>query len=122
GHRLPGLPETADAPAGAPYLLAQPHVPYAVAPGDPRMAAQRELPFRQAKAQVVGRFERAYPRGALARHGGNVAQAARAACKHRRAFWALMRKHGIDARPYREGLAGAWPCETAPPWDPADEA
>lgn len=122
GHRLPGMPEAADAPAGAPYLLAQPHAPYAVAPGDTRMAAQRELPFRQAKAQVVGRFERAYLRGALARHGGNVAQAARAACKHRRAFWALMRKHGIDARPYREGLASAWPCETAPPWDPADEA
>ncbi|CFP65427.1 Uncharacterised protein [Bordetella pertussis] len=33
-----------------------------------------------------------------------------------------MRKHGIDARPYREGVAGAWPYETAPPRDPADEA
>ncbi len=122
GHRLPGMPETADASAAAPCMLAQTRAPYAATLGDVRMAVQRELPFRQAKAQVVGRFERAYLRGALARHGGNVAQAARAACKHRRAFWALMRKHGIDARPYREGVAGAWPYETAPPRDPADEA
>ncbi|WP_280633220.1 helix-turn-helix domain-containing protein, partial [Bordetella pertussis] len=117
-----GMPETADASAAAPCMLAQTRAPYAATLGDVRMAVQRELPFRQAKAQVVGRFERAYLRGALARHGGNVAQAARAACKHRRAFWALMRKHGIDARPYREGVAGAWPYETAPPRDPADEA
>ncbi|AUL18019.1 hypothetical protein [Bordetella bronchiseptica] len=122
GYRLPGMPETADASAAAPCMLAQTRAPYAATLGDARMAVQRELPFRQAKAQVVGRFERAYLRGALARHGGNVAQAARAACKHRRAFWALMRKHGIDARPYREGVAGAWPYETAPPRDPADEA
>lgn len=58
--------------------------------------------FRAAKAQVVNGFEREYIRHALSRHGGNVAQAARACAKHRRAFWALMRKHGIDAAPYRQ--------------------
>ncbi|MVW72550.1 MULTISPECIES: hypothetical protein [unclassified Bordetella] len=58
-------------------------------------------PFRQAKARVVAGFERAYLRGALYRHSGNVARAARAACKHRRAFWALMRKHRIDAAHFR---------------------
>jgi hypothetical protein len=58
-------------------------------------------PFRQAKARVVAGFERAYLRGALYRHSGNVARAARAACKHRRAFWALMRKHQIDAAHFR---------------------
>lgn len=58
-------------------------------------------PFRQAKARVVEGFERAYLRRALSRHSGNVAQAARASCKHRRAFWALMRKHQIDAAHYR---------------------
>lgn len=57
--------------------------------------------FRLAKARVVDGFERDYIRHALLRHGGNVAQAARACAKHRRAFWALMRKHGIDATPYR---------------------
>eukprot|EP00887_Chlorella_sp_A99_P005910 scaffold481.g5910.t1 len=63
--------------------------------------AQTHEPFRKAKARVVEGFEREYLRHALARHGGNVAQAARASDKHRRAFWALMRKHQIDANPYR---------------------
>ncbi|MNK46710.1 Bacterial regulatory protein, Fis family [compost metagenome] len=62
--------------------------------------------FRAAKAQVVDGFEREYIRHALSRHGGNVAQAARACAKHRRAFWALMRKHGIDAAPYRQAAQG----------------
>ncbi|WP_249276231.1 helix-turn-helix domain-containing protein [Bordetella genomosp. 7] len=65
-------------------------------------ATLAEEPFRQAKSRVVAGFEREYLRRALSRHGGNVAQAARASSKHRRAFWALMRKHRIDASPYRE--------------------
>ncbi|HBL66216.1 MAG TPA: hypothetical protein DDZ58_10340, partial [Achromobacter sp.] len=55
-----------------------------------------------AKSRVVAGFERDYIHHALSRHGGNVAQAARASAKHRRAFWALMRKHGIDAAPFRQ--------------------
>ena len=62
-------------------------------------------PFARAKARVVGEFEREYLRRALSHHGGNVAQAARASSKHRRAFWALMRKHGIEAAPYRIAAA-----------------
>ncbi len=58
-------------------------------------------PFRQAKARVVDGFEQDYLRQALQRHRGNVAQAAKASNKHRRAFWALMRKHRIEAAPYR---------------------
>jgi hypothetical protein len=58
-------------------------------------------PFRVAKSRVVDSFERDYLRTALSRHAGNVARAARASAKHRRAFWALMRKHDIDAAPYR---------------------
>lgn len=58
-------------------------------------------PFRQAKSRVVAQFEQDYLRLALSRHAGNVARAARASDKHRRAFWALMRKHGIDAATYR---------------------
>ena len=69
-----------------------------------RQAAQES--FRQAKARVVDGFEREYIRHALSRHGGNVAQAARACEKHRRAFWALMRKHGIEAAPYRQAAQG----------------
>jgi len=58
--------------------------------------------FRDAKSKVIERFERAYINAALGRHAGNIAMAARAAQKHRRAFWALMRKHDIDAAPFRE--------------------
>lgn len=68
---------------------------------DPRRLPAPE-PFRLAKARVVDGFERDYIHLALSRHGGNVAQAARACAKHRRAFWALMRKHGIAAAPYRQ--------------------
>lgn len=65
-----------------------------------RYASSRES-FREAKSKVIERFERAYITAALGRHGGNIAMAARAAQKHRRAFWALMRKHDIDAAPFR---------------------
>jgi len=58
-------------------------------------------PFREAKARIIDGFEQAYLRHALVRYSGNVAQAARASSKHRRAFWALMRKHRIDAAHYR---------------------
>lgn len=65
-----------------------------------RCATSKES-FRAAKGRVIERFERAYITAALGRHSGNIAMAARAAQKHRRAFWALMRKHQIDAAPYR---------------------
>ncbi len=104
--------------AGALYALREPVAPYGARTGTRRAAtrarlesalaalhaqeaAQADEPFRQAKARVVEGFEREYLRRALSRHAGNVAQAARAASKHRRAFWALMRKHRIDAAPYR---------------------
>ena len=64
--------------------------------------------FRLAKAKVVAGFECAYIHAALSRHQGNVAQAALASSKHRRAFWALMRKHGIQAAPYRQGELVVW--------------
>lgn len=57
--------------------------------------------FRLSKAVVVEQFERDYVMRALEQHSGNIAKAARASNKHRRAFWALMRKYQIDAAPYR---------------------
>ncbi|WP_244193751.1 hypothetical protein [Bordetella genomosp. 12] len=74
-------------------------------PGEDAAAVDASLldtPFGAAKARVVGHFERTYLHCSLARYEGNVTQAARAAAKHRRAFWALMRKHRIQAAPYRE--------------------
>jgi DNA-binding NtrC family response regulator len=58
-------------------------------------------PFHTLKARVVGSFERQYIQTLLASHHGNVAAAARAAGKHRRAFFELMRKHQISADAFR---------------------
>ena len=97
-------------PAPQPYAGRPPVAPDILEQGlanlrDTRRQAAQES-FRQAKARVVDGFEREYIRHALSRHGGNVAQAARACEKHRRAFWALMRKHGIEAAPYRQAAQG----------------
>lgn len=53
------------------------------------------------KARLVEDFERAYIIEALECNNGNIATAARYSGKHRRAFWALMRKYGIDAEDFR---------------------
>lgn len=60
--------------------------------------------FGAAKGRVVKCFEQAYLHASLAKASGNIALAARSAKKHRRAYWALMRKHNIDAAPYRNAL------------------
>lgn len=57
--------------------------------------------FQAAKARVIAQFERSYIEQLLATNRGNVTRAAHAAQKNRRAFFALMRKHGIDAGSYR---------------------
>ena len=49
-------------------------------------------------------FERKYLVYALIQSNGNIGKAAKAADKHRRAFWELMRKHGIEADNYRDML------------------
>lgn len=64
--------------------------------------AMCDEPFQRAKRRVVNGFERAYLSASLGRHAGNIAQAAKAAQKHRRAYWQLVRKHCIDIAQYRE--------------------
>jgi DNA-binding NtrC family response regulator len=54
--------------------------------------------FREAKARLVREFEREFVLRVLREHDQNVTRAARAAGKDRRAFIALMRKHGIRRR------------------------
>ena len=58
--------------------------------------------YRDAKARAVEQFERRYIEGALASCHGNITHAANAVSKNRRAFWQLMRKHGIDSSRYRD--------------------
>ncbi|MCG8604538.1 sigma-54 dependent transcriptional regulator [bacterium] len=57
------------------------------------------LPFKEAKAKAVQEFERQYITNLLQQHNGNISQAARSAQKHRRAFWELIKKHGIQPKP-----------------------
>ncbi|MFL6233253.1 MAG: sigma-54 dependent transcriptional regulator [Thermoanaerobaculia bacterium] len=80
-------------------LIREHHV---VLPRSPeRSASPAAATFQRAKADAVARFEAAYVRELLATHRGNISRAARAADKNRRAFWELIRKHGIDARSFR---------------------
>ncbi|MEX3788827.1 sigma-54 interaction domain-containing protein [Paraburkholderia sp. BR14374] len=57
--------------------------------------------FRAAKARVVESFERHYIERLLTMCDGNVTRAALAAKKDRRAFFELMRKHGIHSHQFR---------------------
>ena len=72
-------------------------------PADPPAAAT----FCQAKREVVDRFERERLEEALRRSDGNIAQAARAEGKARRAFFELLRKHGIEATAFRWRVTAA---------------
>jgi len=54
--------------------------------------------FRQAKERAITQFEEVYIKEVLLAHGGNISKAAQAAGKNRRAFWQLMRKHGIEVQ------------------------
>ncbi len=51
--------------------------------------------FQALKTQAVAQFERSYLAAVLLEHHGNITAAAKAAQKHRRAFWELLRKHHL---------------------------
>jgi CheY-like chemotaxis protein len=53
------------------------------------------------KTKLIEEFERAYLTEAMNRNRGNIANAARYSGKHRRAFWALLRKYDIEAEDFR---------------------
>ena len=57
--------------------------------------------FQASKARVILHFERQYIESLLSSTQGNVADAARAAGKHRRAFFELIRKHHITPERFR---------------------
>jgi two-component system response regulator GlrR len=72
-----------------------------VLPRSRRPEARPAEGFQQAKARAVAEFEAAYIRDLLLLHQGNISHAAKSAEKNRRAFWELIRKHGIDADSFR---------------------
>jgi len=71
--------------------------------------------FHQAKSKVIIQFERDYVQGLLLAYQGNIAKAARAAQKNRRAFWQLLRKHHIDAQRFKTGAVFPLDNQTSAP-------
>jgi DNA-binding NtrC family response regulator len=57
--------------------------------------------FQEEKASFIAKFERTYILRLLLAYKGNITKAAQAARKNRRAFWQLIRKHGIDVESLR---------------------
>ena len=64
--------------------------------------SEEEQSFQKTKARVVRRFEHDFLETTLRAHHGNITLAARAVKKNRRAFWELLRKHGLLAGAARE--------------------
>ncbi len=64
-------------------------------------ATTEEKPFREAKREVVTRFEIGYVTRLLEACRGNVPEAARRAGQDRKSFWRIMTKHGIDPADFR---------------------
>jgi two-component system response regulator GlrR len=68
-------------------------------PGDAQAAEDQS--FQTMKSRVVWRFEHDFLTLVLHAHHGNISRAAVAAKKNRRAFWQLLRKHGLVTRATR---------------------
>jgi two-component system, NtrC family, response regulator GlrR len=62
--------------------------------------------FKEAKERHIEQFEKTYIEGLLLTHRGNISRAAQAAGKHRRAFWELIRKHGIEVQRFKTEGSG----------------
>ena len=64
--------------------------------------AAEEQSFRAMKSHAVQRFEHDFLATVLRAHDGNITRAASAVKKNRRAFWELLRKHGLLAGARRD--------------------
>ena len=70
--------------------------PLTIGPAFPGVAGA--LPYKEAKAQLLSSFDRAYVEALLERHAGNVSRAADAAGLSRRALYDLIKRTtGEDA-------------------------
>ncbi|MCU0587300.1 MAG: sigma-54 dependent transcriptional regulator [Syntrophobacteraceae bacterium] len=74
-------------------------------PTSPMEAAEEifQLPFKEAKDRLIEEFETQYLTKVLARHAGNVSQAARDSGVKRQYLHRLMRDNKLDSRSFRKG-------------------
>jgi DNA-binding NtrC family response regulator len=80
-----------------PILLRTPSAPPAA---DARAAARADVPYHQAKASVLSRFENAYLADLMEREGKNLSRAARIAGLERKYLYKLLQRAGLlPARP-----------------------
>jgi len=71
----------------------------AAASGDPQgIGVRTDLPFKEAKGQLVEQFEREYIEDLMKRHKMNLSAASREAQIDRKHLRELMRKYGLDPR------------------------
>ncbi|MBI4820075.1 MAG: sigma 54-dependent Fis family transcriptional regulator [Deltaproteobacteria bacterium] len=63
---------------------------------DPDEGVGVDLPYKEARTRMLVAFEREYVRGLLARHGGNVSKASRAAGIDRVYLHRLIKKYELD--------------------------
>jgi DNA-binding NtrC family response regulator len=63
--------------------------------------------FQAKKSRAIAQFEKDYIERVLLAYHGNITQAAKAAQKHRRAFWELIRKYRIEVAHYKSNLQKA---------------
>lgn len=99
GYTWPGnVRELRNAIERAVHLGAEHAIPMAQGAEDtpPSPAQAPDLPFKEAKEQIVVAFERAYLVRLMERHGGNISAAARDAGIDRNYIYRLLKKHGID--------------------------
>ncbi len=69
--------------------------PAQAAPAQPPAAGSADLPFKEAKEQLVVAFERAYVERLMAKHQGNISAASREADIDRNYLYRLLKKHGL---------------------------
>ncbi len=84
---------------GAAHALPMTGAPAPVTPSGPSEpsppAAGPDLPFKEAKEQLVVAFERAYVERLMQKHDGNISAASREADIDRNYLYRLLKKHGL---------------------------
>jgi DNA-binding NtrC family response regulator len=78
-----------------------------VSEATPSLGIRTDLPFKEAKGQLVEMFEREYIEDLMRRHKMNLSAAAREAQIDRKHLRELIRKYGLDSRHKLDGQAQA---------------